>query len=233
MTLTIGTWNLEWATPKTKAGPRISEIIRRLAPGIFVVAEGCADLLPPTGHVIDGGTDWGYDLRDDRHRKILMWSKYPWSTVDQIGSSDLPPGRFVAGTTQTPLGDLRVIGVCIPWWSAHTNSGYENRKNWEDHESYLTHLAPLLTVGTTPLVVAGDFNQRIPRRRQPQRMYDALLKTFEGLAVSTVQTEAPALIDHIAHSPNLRAANLTIIPDTDELGKLSDHRGAVVKFALT
>ena len=48
--------------------------------------------------------------------------------------------------------------------------------------------------------------------------------------MSTVQTEAPALIDHIAHSPNLRVESLAIIPDTDEHGKLSDHRGAVVKF---
>ena len=136
MTLTIGTWNLEWATPKTKAGPRIKEIIQRLNPDIFVVTEGCADLLPPTGHVIDGGTDWGYELGDDRQRKVLVWSKYPWSAVDPVGSSDLPPGRFVAGTTQTPQGDVRVIGVCIPWQSAHTNTGHKNRKNWEDHERY-------------------------------------------------------------------------------------------------
>lgn len=232
MTLIIGTWNLEWATPKTKAGPRIKEIIQRLNPDIFVVTEGCADLLPSTGYVIDGGTDWGYELGDDRQRKVLVWSKNPWSAVDQIGSSDLPPGRFVAGTTQTSQGDVRVIGVCIPWQSAHTNTGHRNRKNWQDHEKYLTHLAPLLTVGTTPLVVAGDFNQRIPRGRQPQRMYDALVETFKGLTVSTVQAEAPALIDHIAHSSNLHAESLAIIPDTDEHGKLSDHRGAVVKFAL-
>jgi hypothetical protein len=61
-------------------------------------------------------------------------------------------------------------------------------------------------------------------------MYDALLETFKGLAVSTVQVEAPALIDHITHSPNLRAEGLSIILDTDEYGKLTDHRGAVVNF---
>jgi hypothetical protein len=47
----IGTWNLEWATPKTNDGPRILEIIQRLDPDIFVITEGCADLLPPTDHV--------------------------------------------------------------------------------------------------------------------------------------------------------------------------------------
>ena len=232
MTFTIGTWNAEWATPRTEAGPRILEIIQQIDPDIFVLTEGCADLLPPSGHVIDGGTNWGYKLRDDRHRKVLMWSKYPWSAVDQLGSSDLPPGRFIAGTTQTLHGDVRVIGVCIPWHSAHTNTGHKNRKNWEDHETYLIHLAPLLTFGSAPLVVAGDFNQRIPQGRQPQRMYNALIETFKGLSVSTSQTDAPALIDHIANSPNLRAESLSIISDTDQRGKLSDHRGAVVRFAL-
>ena len=228
----MATWNVERATPETKAGKRIRQVIKQIDADIFVLTEGCADLLPPSGHVIDGGTNWGYEMQDDRQRKVLIWSKNPWSAVDQLGSPELPPGRFIAGTTQNPHGNLRVIGVCIPWWSAHTNSGYKNRKNWEDHETYLTHLAPLLIAGSAPLVVAGDFNQRIPRGRQPQRMYDALIETFKGLNVSTVQTEAPALIDHIAHSPNLRAESLAIIPDTDEHGKLSDHRGAVVKFAL-
>lgn len=70
MTFTIGTWNAEWATPRTEAGPRILEIIRKIDPDIFVLTEGCADLLPPSGHVIDGGTNWGYELRDDRHRRF-------------------------------------------------------------------------------------------------------------------------------------------------------------------
>ena len=232
MNITVGTWNAEWATLNTKTGPRISQIIEQTQPDIFVLTEGCADLLPKSGYIIDGGTDWGYERRDERNRKVLAWSKHPWHSVDQIGSHELPPGRFVAGTTQTVLGEIKVIGVCIPWQSAHTTTGNKNRKNWEDHETYLTHLAPLLTSEDNPLIVAGDFNQRIPQSRQPQRMYNALIETFKGLSVSTSQTDMPALIDHIANSPNLRAESVSIISDTDQHGRLSDHRGAVVRLAL-
>ena len=231
MSITVGTWNAEWATPNTEAGPRLSRIIEQIQPDIFVLTEGCADLLPKSGYVIDGGTDWGYTPRDQRNRKVIAWSKHPWSSVDLIGHHELPPGRFVAGTTQTDLGEIKVIGVCIPWQSAHTNTGNKNRKHWEDHEIYLTHLAPLITSEGTPLIVAGDFNQRIPQSRQPHRIYKALTESFKALSVATIQNTEPTLIDHITHSQHLKAESLSIIPDSDELGRLSDHRGAIVKFS--
>jgi endonuclease/exonuclease/phosphatase family metal-dependent hydrolase len=230
MNLIIGTWNAEWATLKTKAGPRIAETISQINSDIFVLTEGSRDLLPSYGEVVDGGTNWGYQLRDSQHRKVLVWSKNPWRDIDQVGSTDLPPGRFVAGTTSTELGDIRVFGVCIPWQSAHTNTGNKNRKNWQDHETYLDHLKPLIIDCKLPLVVAGDFNQRIPKGRQPQRVFDSLMKTFEKLTISTLQSQSPALIDHIAHTKNFRATELEIVSDADHIGKLSDHRGAVIRL---
>jgi hypothetical protein len=229
----VGTWNAEWATAKSRVGKRIQQIIEKLVPDIFVLTEGCADLLPSDGYVIDGGTDWGYSLSKPSHRKVIAWSRNPWTEVDQIGSSNLPPGRFVAGTTMTRLGSVRVVGVCIPWQSAHTNTGNKNRTNWEDHETYLAHLSPLLVTDSVPLVVAGDFNQRIPRGRQPIRVFEALQQTLSGLIVSTTLTDAPALIDHVVHSSSLHSQNLQIIPAEDQDGKLSDHRGAVVELTRT
>ena len=232
MNITVGTWNAEWATPNTKAGPRIAEIIQQTLPDIFVLTEGCADLLPKSGFIIDGGTNWGYTPRDERNRKVLAWSKHPWSSVDQIGHPGLPPGRFVAGNTQTDIGEIRVIGVCIPWQSAHTTTGNKNRKHWEDHKTYLTHLAPLITSQGTPLIVAGDFNQRIPKARQPQQIYEALIDSFKTLSMATIQNAEPPLIDHISHSEHLTPESLSIIPDSDQIGRLSDHRGAIVRFSF-
>ncbi len=232
MSITVGTWNAEWATPNTKAGPRIAAIIEQFEPDIFVLTEGCADLLPKSGFVIDGGTDWGYERRDDRNRKVLAWSKHPWHSVDQLGSHELPPGRFISGTTQTDIGEIKVLGVCIPWQSAHTTTGQKNRKHWEDHEIYLTHLAPLIKSEGTPLIVAGDFNQRIPKGRQPHRIYEQLIETLKNLSVGTAQINEPPLIDHITHSQHLKIDRLSIIPDTDQYGTLSDHRGAVIRFGL-
>ena len=232
MNITVGTWNAEWATPTTKTGPRIASIIEQIEPDIFVLTEGCADLLPKSGYVIDGGINWGYERRDERNRKVLMWSKNHWRDVDQVGSHELPPGRFISGTTQTVLGEMKIIGVCIPWQSAHTTSGLKNRQIWEDHEVYLTHLAPLIAPKDSPLIVAGDFNQRIPKGRQPHRIYEQLIETFKNLSVSTAQINEPPLIDHIAHSRHLRVDRVSIISDKDQHGTLSDHRGAVIRFTL-
>ena len=230
--ITVGTWNAEWATPTTKTGPRIASIIEQIEPDIFVLTEGCADLLPKSGYVIDGGINWGYERRDERNRKVLIWSKNHWHNIDQLGSHELPPGRFISGTTQTVLGEMKIIGVCIPWQSAHTTSGLKNRQAWEDHEVYLKHLAPLIAPGDIPLIVAGDFNQRIPKGRQPHRIYEQLIETFKNLSVGTAQINEPPLIDHIAHSRHLRVERVSIISDKDQHGTLSDHRGAVIRFTL-
>ena len=232
MNITVGTWNAEWATPTTKTGPRVASIIEQIEPDIFVLTEGCADLLPKSGYVIDGGINWGYERRDERNRKVLIWSKNHWHNIDQLGSHELPPGRFISGTTQTVLGEMKIIGVCIPWQSAHTTSGLKNRQVWQDHEVFLTHLAPLIAPGDSPLIVAGDFNQRIPKGRQPHRIYEQLIETFKNLSVSTAQINEPPLIDHIAHSRHLRVDRVSIISDKDQHGTLSDHRGAVIRFTL-
>ena len=232
MNITVGTWNAEWATPTTKTGPRIASIIEQIEPDIFVLTEGCADLLPKSGYVIDGGINWGYERLDERNRKVLIWSKNHWHNIDQLGSHELPPGRFISGTTQTVLGEMKIIGVCIPWQSAHTTSGLKNRQVWQDHEVFLTHLAPLIAPKDSPLIVAGDFNQRIPKGRQPHRIYEQLIETFKNLSVSTAQINEPPLIDHIAHSRHLRVDRVSIISDKDQHGTLSDHRGAVIRFTL-
>ncbi len=69
---------------------------------------------------------------------MLLWSKRPWSVVDPAGSEALPSGRLVAGITQTDLGPLTVVGVCIPWRDAHVRTGRKDRDPWQDHESWLS-----------------------------------------------------------------------------------------------
>ena len=62
----------------------------------------------------------------------------PWERVDDLGVDSLPPGRFVSGVTRTSLGELTVVGVCIPWFGSRTEAGREPAKlRWEDHERYL------------------------------------------------------------------------------------------------
>ena len=114
----VATWNVEWATPETKAGKRIQQIIKQIDADIFVLTEGCKELMPE-GFVLDGGTDWGYESEDKRRRKVLLWSRYPLVESSQGELFQLPDGRFIAATVQHPVGDIRIYGVCIPWKDAH------------------------------------------------------------------------------------------------------------------
>ena len=50
-----------------------------------------------------------HHMHRDDGRKILLWSRTGWGDVDHVGSEDIRDlGRFVAATTRTPVGPLRV-----------------------------------------------------------------------------------------------------------------------------
>jgi endonuclease/exonuclease/phosphatase family metal-dependent hydrolase len=227
----VATWNVEWATPETKAGKRIQQIIKQIDADIFVLTEGCKELMPE-GFVFDGGTDWGYESEDKRRRKVLLWSRYPLADPFQGEGFQLPEGRFIAATVQHPVGDIRVYGVCIPWKDAHVRSGRKDRVAWKDHITYLEGLRQLIERSKSPLVVAGDFNQRIPRVSQPVIVAEQLSRCMDGLQVSTALPLDKPLIDHVAISNNFSSSNVEIIPDRNEYGKLSDHRGAKVDISF-
>ena len=227
----LATWNVEWATPETKAGKRIQQIINQIDADIFVLTEGCKELLPE-GFVLDGGTDWGYESEDKRRRKVLLWSRYPLVDPFQGEGFQLPEGRFIAATVQHPVGDIRIYGVCIPWKDAHVRTGRKDRTPWEDHSTYLEGLRQLVEQEKSPLVVLGDFNQRIPRVSQPVLVAEQLSRCMNGLQVCTALPLDKPLIDHIAVSQELVSTKVQVIPDHDSEGRLSDHRGVIAEFTI-
>ena len=227
----IATWNVEWATPETKAGRRIQQIINQIDADIFVLTEGCKELMPE-GFVLDGGTDWGYESEDKRRRKVLLWSRYPLVDPIQGEGFQLPEGRFIAATVQHPVGDIRIYGVCIPWKDAHVRTGRKDRTPWEDHSTYLEGLRQLVEREKSPLVVLGDFNQRIPRVSQPVLVAEQLSRCMDGLQVCTALPLDKPLIDHIAVSQQLVVTKVEVIPDHDTEGRLSDHRGVIAELTI-
>ena len=114
LALGLVNWNVEWATPRSR---RSAEILRRIElhdPEIVCLTETDIGLLSGDGHVISSKEDYGYRIKEGR-RKVLLWSKRPWLKVDDLGNASMPPGRFVSGTTETSLGEVTVVGICIPW----------------------------------------------------------------------------------------------------------------------
>ena len=227
----VATWNVEWATPETKAGRRIQQIINQIDADIIVLTEGCKELMPE-GFVLDGGTDWGYESANERRRKVLLWSRYPLVDASEGDGFQLPGGRFTAATVQHPVGDIRIYGVCIPWKDAHVRTGRKDRTPWEDHITYLEGLRQLVEQEKSPLVVLGDFNQRIPRVSQPVLVAEQLSRCMDGLRVCTALPLDKPLIDHIAVSQELVSTKVEVIPDHDSEGRLSDHRGVIAEFTI-
>jgi endonuclease/exonuclease/phosphatase family metal-dependent hydrolase len=238
----IVNWNVAWPRKARRAAPLL-ERISAYQPDVVCVTEAYRNFLGRDGHQITSSSDYGYDAPVER-RKVILWSRHPWRDVDRSGNRHLPSGRFVRGTTKTNLGEVTFVGVCIPWRDAHVRTGRKDRKPWADHLAYLEGLRAILA-GAPPVstVVLGDFNQRIPRHRQPQRTADALtLALGDSVRVvtnGTIPEVSRPTIDHIALSPNLAVASVNGISNyidttaaSDQL-RLSDHFGLVAELMRT
>lgn len=157
--------------------------------------------------------------------------------MDRLGCESLPGGRFVTGVAETSIGRIRAVGVCIPWRDAHVRSGRRDRRPWENHAAYLDGLGRVLTHfrRETGVVLLGDFNQRVPRHRNPVAVFDALLAATTGYEWATAgdfPELGGAVIDHIVHSPDLTSLGRQGIPaERANDTPLSDHPGVVVTLA--
>ena len=121
MSLSVLTWNVQWATPNSWRSSEILSRIDRYIPEVICLTETHEGLLSQHGHTISSQPDYGYKITQGR-RKDILWSREPWVQVDDLGIEPMPLGRFVSGVTQTSLGEVTVIGVCIPWFGSRTEA---------------------------------------------------------------------------------------------------------------
>ena len=150
--LKISCWNSDWATPSSKRG---KFFIDKFDSDIICLTEGYETLLPHDGYIISSHEDYGYKSKKGR-RKVILWSKNKWTDIDQIGSKEIPTGRFISGITN----GIKIIGLCIPWRFAHVSTGRKDRKPWEDHLSFIQNLS----FSNQKTIIIGDFNQIIPKK---------------------------------------------------------------------
>ena len=230
MTLRVVNWNVQWATPRSERSP---EILRRIAehdPEIICLTEtDCRLLCGRGGYVISAGPYWGQSAVNKR-RKVLLWSRQPWTDVDCVGSKALPPGRFIAGATETSAGRLTVVGICIPWSHSRTKRFGGDREAWQDHEDYLDGLASLLArVSKRRSIVVGDFNQPIAQSSNvPAKLRAKLCRAIPPrmtIATAGLGSLGKRTIDHIVQSTDLTAESLSVISNFHKDKKLSDHFG--------
>jgi endonuclease/exonuclease/phosphatase family metal-dependent hydrolase len=159
-----------------------------------------------------------------------------WGEVEELRLPGLPSGRAVSGSTETPVGILRVLGVCIPWHMAGARYADPKRKQWDVHIEFLEALAVVLKQNPGFDVVAGDFNQMRPRAWGSKVAEQKLL---EALAGFTIATEAPLSgclhaggVDHIAIASDFEAIESFGWPNKVGDQRFSDHEGAGIVVAL-
>lgn len=196
-----------WATPRSQRHPEILRRIEAHAPEVICLTETDIGLLPWEGHTVCPLGDYVDDAPASR-RKVLLWSRQPWSDIDRTGDPDMPPGRYVRATTRTSAGDLTVMGVCIPWRASRTTPAAEpRRRRWEDHYAYLDRLGRLVADAQSDrLAVVGDYNQRI--RPDPGRSRSWLAEGFpvsleHCIGIAIHRAAAPVIAQQI-HKPALR-----------------------------
>lgn len=236
LSMRISCWNVEWHRRTSWAGERIIERLLADDPEIICCPESHTDFLGTGWHGIFSQPDYGYPMKAGR-RKVALWSRRPWREVDDLGSAELPSGRYVAGETDTSLGPVRVVGVCAPWERAHVTTGGRNRAPWEDHLTYLRGFRQVLASADSPnpTLVVGDLNQRIPRCRSPVKVFEQLENALAGIAVWT-RGSLPGLehqpVCHIAGNQSFSVTSLQGYP-RQSLGRtLSDHDGISVDIHL-
>ena len=236
MSLRVLAWNVEWAAPGSW---RAAEILRRVeqhSPEVACLTETNDQLLSQSGHSICSQADYGYPVKAGR-RKVMLWSREPWEQVDDLGIESMPPGRFVSGVTQTSLGKVRVIGVCIPWFGSRTEPRreHERKMRWEDHGQYLTGLTEVLRRSPPEqLIVMGDVNQIVGAdSRALSGLQSALREALRGttIATSDLAFEGRRSIDHVALSADLTAESVSVVSNTHGEKWLSDHFGVAADLS--
>jgi len=231
------TWNLERKKPHTPTGSAAVERISREEPELVVVTEARTTHLQALGgYEITSQPPAGERFASDE-RKVLGWSRNPWREVDQVGYVNMPAGRFVAGTTDTSIGEVRVIAICVPWHMCDVRTGPKDRKPWEQHLRWLEEFGRLINEPSTiPTVIAGDFNQRVPARpRSPKKVTAALASIFETFDIITAGVPPGCDqqgIDHIAIDRRLEYQTVQGWPHNDGGVRMSDHDAAMADLTL-
>ncbi len=231
-TARILTWNVERKRPDSPRGAEAIEVLFDQAPDVMVITEARTAFPQRGGHTLWCEPPRGSVFAADE-RKVLIWSKQPWREVDRVGIEDLDQTRFISAVTETPVGPLRVLGVCIPWHMAEVTYPIDVKyKPWELHIRYLELFGEVLAAADTPTVVAGDFNQNVPREKYGNRAAAEAMETafapFEVLTRGTVAGGTRPGIDHIAVTKHLSATNTWGWPNEINGNRLSDHDGAGV-----
>lgn len=233
----IVNWNFARHAPGSWQADGLVERIKTAGPDLVCVAEAHEGSLGDLGgHTLsDRGVMWGEEV--DSERKVAVWSPNDWTDrIDLPGLSEL--GGAIAAQTETPLGRMHVVAVCMPYNMAWPKeAGFDQRPPpWSQHLAFLERLTPVLQGldKDIPTILLGDFNQFVPLNWGSWEAHHALNATLDGLHIVTngaIDPIGEQTVDHVAISHHLRAASVEGLSQYTNDGRaLSDHFGLLVRL---
>lgn len=228
-------WNIERRGPHTWQAASLVSEIQSFEPDLVVLTEAHTHSLNLLGGHTLSHRGYDHGPKADSEQLVVIWSKAPWTSL-AIPQPLQDIGGAVLGETDIRGRKVRVLGICIPWHMAPDAPPGEKVKPWKRHEEFLDHLGPALQAlnPEAPLIIAGDFNRRIPRAWGPYRSYEKLEAALDGFVVVTEGPLAPLedmTIDHVATRGPLSATLVRGLDRHDASGKArSDHFGVLVDF---
>lgn len=204
-------WNVGRTVPKSedeKAYKVLKHLDQYDNPDVICLTEAHSCLLKGRGgYIISTSEANCSDCKEQISKKckikgckVVLWSKTPWSKIDELGGDSMFSKRFVSGVIQISSEELVVIGVCIP----HKGSRKSKRKDWQDHLEFLNKLKPVIEKKLKKydkLIIMGDFNQCIGAKyadEDCQKILEDILKPLEKPTTAPgFNLEGCPSIDHI------------------------------------
>jgi endonuclease/exonuclease/phosphatase family metal-dependent hydrolase len=230
-------WNFERRPPHSRQAATMMQRIAEQQPDLVCLTEAHAGSTLALGgyEVADRGATWSFNRREGE-RLVVLWSPCPWREVDSAGNEGTATGGYLSGVTDTRDGPVRVMGICAPHHAASPVGAREKARMWTEQVAFWSGLAKLVAdrERTMPTILLGDFNQYVPRIWGAKSAHAALLSALADLSVATggliAGINGPT-IDHLAHSPDLRASEVLGLSRFDAEGRaLSDHFGVAVRL---
>lgn len=236
MSATLFNWNLERQQPGSRRAMVMLGRIAEARPDVACLTEASEDSVRDLGgHTVSlTGASWSSRRRDDE-RLVVLWSREPWREVAP-GGPLTDSGACLSAVTETPLGALRLIGICAPHHAASPVGRTDRAPMWSEQVAFWRGLEMVLRGAdvATPTVVVGDFNQFVPRIWGSKAASAAMFSALECLEIVTMGIIAGVgepTIDHVACSRGLAAMEVRGVSRFAEDGSaLSDHFGVVVRL---
>ena len=231
-TLTIATWNVEWATPGSDRGSRCAAVLADARADISVVTEAfgicCPRTATPSTPAQTGGIP---KARKAQSHCLVALSTHPgarwrcWCHLWPAGDGhrhDPRTRRFASSGSASP--------GTRPTCAAAGVMPSRGRSTWTTSTGCraCSAASTMTCLPWSP----GTSTSAYPCVRQPIRVFDRLREVLSGWTIHTAgaQPNGPH-IDHIATNRKLTAEQVHDWAAADHLGRLSDHAGVSCRLA--